>query len=273
MALELIRGWKGPEMSLFIPARCQDNPFLFPRHLQAALSVSGPKRVIAARALLRGTLKSLRTWGLLTGNFDREFAQLLKDTHSRVLSVGSVTSLRGVEGNLRKEIFGIWRRRLDPDWQFVKRNRRPPEDPVNALISYGNSIVYRLCLPPLLKSGLHPALGIMHEERSGRDSLSLDLAEIFKPLIVDIPIWKIIDEGKFSPEMTTRENGSCLLDARGRKCLRQAMAKEASGLFGESGEIDGWPLSLQAALDSTAGQMKRLFLDPMGLEVLGPAGI
>jgi CRISPR-associated protein Cas1 len=260
-------------MSLFMPACCDDNPFFLPRHLQAALSASGPKRILAAQALLRGTMKSLRTWGLVTGNFNQELAKLLKDTHDRVESSDSINSLRGVEGNLRKEIFAIWRRRLDPAWGFTKRNRRPPEDPVNALISYGNSIVYRLCLPPILRAGLHPALGIMHEERSGRDSLSLDLAEIFKPLIVDIPIWKIIQKERFSPDMATRNNGACMLNAQGRKCLRQAMVKEAFKLFGESGEENGWPLSLTAALDSTAGQMKRLFLDPMGIEVLGPSGI
>lgn len=260
-------------MSLFMPVSCEENPFFLPRHLQAALTVSGPQRVTAARALLKGTLKSLRTWGLLTGNFNQEFARLLQDTHERVESAETINGLRGVEGNLRKEIFGIWRQRLDPSWGFTKRNRRPPEDPVNALISYGNSIVYRLCLPPILRAGLHPALGIMHEERSGRDSLSLDLAEVFKPLIVDIPIWKIIENDKFSPEMATRESGGCMLNSQGRKCLRQAMASEATRLFGESGEEDGWPLSLLEALNNTAGQMKRLFVDPMGLEVLGPSGI
>jgi len=100
--------------------------------------------------------------------------------------------IRGHEGRAGRVYFGLvpYLLKLAPDdfLAFQGRNRRPPKDPFNALLSFGYALLYRDCVAALLAVGLEPALGILHTPRSAAYPLALDLMELFRLILWDIPL-------------------------------------------------------------------------------------
>ena len=142
---------------------------------------------------------------------------------ARLSEVNSVDELMGVEGNVRELYYGALNTILDLETPFERRVRRPPDNPVNALISFGNSLMYSACLTEIYRTQLDPTVSFLHEPGERRFSLSLDLAEIFKPIIVDRLMFRLLnrrqlDESKhFSEEL-----GGCYLNETGRRIFLQA---------------------------------------------------
>jgi len=89
-------------------------------------------------------------------------------------------SLMGIEGQLASQWFQLLKQYIDKKWQFTGRNRRPPRDPFNSLLSLGYTLLGGDVRQVLVSEGLDPALGFLHQPRSGRDSLMLDLLEPFR---------------------------------------------------------------------------------------------
>src|SRR5699024_1725370 len=85
---------------------------------------------------------------------------------------------------------------LPEDFAFDDRTKRPPKDPLNALISFGNSICYTAVLTEIYKTHLDPTVSFLHEPSTKRFSLSLDIAEIFKQLLVNLVILKLLNRRK-----------------------------------------------------------------------------
>ncbi len=110
----------------------------------------------------------------------------------------------GVESTLWKEFYGLFASLLK-HFEFRERNRNPPRDEVNALISLGNSVLYTVALSEIRKTYLHPpAISFLHEpplER--RYSLSLDLADVFKPVTVFRVILRLVNRGGRSGRSTS----------------------------------------------------------------------
>ncbi|NJE10063.1 CRISPR-associated endonuclease Cas1 [Thermococcus sp. MAR1] len=104
-----------------------------------------------------------------------------------------------------------------------KRTRRPPQDEINALISYANAIVYGLSLSSLIKAGLDPSIGYLHAVNDSRYSLSLDLADIFKPLYVFTAIKSALDDGLFLKSDFSRKRNAVYLARSGKVKLLQAL--------------------------------------------------
>ncbi|PZX05810.1 CRISPR-associated endonuclease Cas1 [Psychrobacillus insolitus] len=111
-----------------------------------------------------------------------------------VPTADSIQMLMGIEGKARAYYYqgfnGIIK---NEDFLFKKREKRPPSDPINALISFGNSLMYTAVLSEIYKTQLSPTISFLHEPASRRFSLSLDIAEIFKPLIMDNLIFSLIN--------------------------------------------------------------------------------
>jgi CRISPR-associated protein Cas1 len=98
----------------------------------------------------------------------------------------SLDELRGIEGQASAAYFGVLGRCLrNPEFSFSGRNRRPPRDPMNALLSFGYTLLLTAMEAAVLRAGLDPMLGALHSPEYGRVSLALDLIEEFRPLIVD----------------------------------------------------------------------------------------
>ncbi|WP_175059890.1 type I-B CRISPR-associated endonuclease Cas1b [Thermococcus sp. 2319x1] len=121
----------------------------------------------------------------------------------------SPAELMGVESTLWKEFYGIFGSLLK-NFEFRERSRRPPKDEVNAMISYGNSVLYAVALSEVRKTYLHPAISFLHEPLERRYSLALDLSDIFKPLTVFRVILRLVNRGKIREEHFGRDVGVTL---------------------------------------------------------------
>lgn len=117
-----------------------------------------------------------------------------------------VQELMGIEGNIRKIYYSAWDTIIDVEIDFEKRTKRPPDNMINTLISFVNSIIYTKVLSEIYKTQANPTISYLHEPSVKRFSLALDVAEIFKPLLADRLIFsllnkKIIDENDFDKDV------------------------------------------------------------------------
>jgi CRISP-associated protein Cas1 len=139
----------------------------------------------------------------------------------------SIPELLGLEGAIASAYFGqfgdaLKPRDFDREWDFTTRNRRPPRDPVNALLSFGYAMLAKECTLALMGEGLDPWWGFYHQPRHGRPALALDLMEEFRPLIVDSAILTAINTGMVTRSNFTRSAAACMLGPKGRKAFLKA---------------------------------------------------
>ncbi|MGE0159833.1 MAG: CRISPR-associated endonuclease Cas1 [Gemmatimonadales bacterium] len=152
-----------------------------------------------------------------------EMATLL----AKVSVAEDVGALLGLEGALAAKYFSAFDallrpRDFDAEWDFRNRNRRPPRDPVNALLSFGYAMLAKECTVALLGEGLDPWWGFFHQPRHGRPALALDLMEEFRPLIVDSAVLTAINTGMVTAGDFTRSKAECALRDAGRKSFIKA---------------------------------------------------
>jgi CRISPR-associated protein Cas1 len=129
----------------------------------------------------------------------------------------SITELMGCEGRARESYYQAFNVILKKDFFIQKRQKRPPTNPVNALISFGNSMIYSTVLSEIYHTQLNPTVSYLHEPRDRRYSLSLDIAEIFKPLIADPIIFKLVNNNMIRLEDFEEDVSFCYLNETGRK--------------------------------------------------------
>ncbi|WP_100403462.1 type I-B CRISPR-associated endonuclease Cas1b [Bacillus sp. FJAT-42315] len=130
-----------------------------------------------------------------------------------------IQTLMGIEGSARSVYYQSFNGIIKyEDFKFVKREKRPPTDPINALISFGNSLMYTSVLSEIYKTQINPTISFLHEPSARRFSLSLDIAEIFKPLIMDALIFHLINNRMIQLQhFEYVEEKICLLNEQGRK--------------------------------------------------------
>ncbi len=148
---------------------------------------------------------------------------VIGDLSALVEAQTDINVLRGLEGKMRERYYQAWRHILREGWTFERRVRRPPDNEVNALISFGNSHLYTVCLGELYRTQLTPTISYLHEPGARRFSLALDLSEIFKPLIVDRAIFRLINTGQFKDSHFDRSLDGCFLNDAGKKLFINAL--------------------------------------------------
>lgn len=136
---------------------------------------------------------------------------------SRIDEAKDVSELMGIEGNIRERYYAAWPAILGPETEFEKRVRRPPDNLINALISFGNSMMYTSALSEIYRTQLNPTISYLHEPGERRFSLALDLADIFKPLIVDRLIFSLINTRQIKPDHADKQMNYCYLKEDARK--------------------------------------------------------
>ncbi len=129
----------------------------------------------------------------------------------------------GVEGIAATTCFQIWRSALPEKWTFTGRNRRPPKDPINALLSLGYTIMGSEIGRAVNIKGLDPALGFLHTPQTGRESLVLDILELIRPE-VDRFVIELINEKLTLRNFKTNQQDGCRLNKNGRKIFYPAWA-------------------------------------------------
>jgi CRISP-associated protein Cas1 len=192
-------------------------------------AAADPERVLAfAKAIVFGKGANQRT--LLGRNIRPRPIPVLKEMSMllrRVPGARTPEELLGLEGGIAAKYFARFDELLKPrdfeaGFDFVKRNRRPPTDPVNAMLSFGYAILAKECTVALLAEGLDPWWGLYHQPRHGRPALALDLMEEFRPLIVDSAVISAVNTGMVSRTSFERSAAGCVLTANGRKDFLRA---------------------------------------------------
>lgn len=147
----------------------------------------------------------------------QEFIERIESERRRILNASAIDELMGAEGRMRKIYYEAFNVILKNGFEFQKREKRPPTDPINALISFGNSLMYTTVLGEIYKTQLDPTVSYLHEPSTKRFSLSLDLAEIFKPLVIDPLIFSVINNRIITTDDFSIEEGVCFLNEKGKK--------------------------------------------------------
>lgn len=106
----------------------------------------------------------------------------------------NVQELMGIEGNIRKSYYVSWNTIINQDIEFEKRVKNPPDNAINSLISYVNTIIYTRVLSEIYKTQLNPTISYLHEPSERRFSLCLDVSEIFKPILADRLIFSMLNK-------------------------------------------------------------------------------
>ncbi len=204
-------------------------PDVLLRHAQHRLADKASAKLDLATAFVAGKIANMRTCLLRAARAGRlddaePAADRLLTARKSALLATSAAALMGVEGAATRDYFAALGRLLGPAWSFTHRRRRPPPDPVNALLSFGYTLLTREAVAAVELAGLDPTVGYLHEMHRGRPSLALDLIEEFRPLIVDHLVTGLCASGKISPGgFTTDETGTkgCRMD---RDTLRAFLA-------------------------------------------------
>lgn len=157
---------------------------------------------------------------------DMEFpVENIKKYSSEIFSAMSTAQLMGIEGNIRQTYYDAFNLILN-DFSMHGRTKQPPQDEVNALISFGNMVCYSFCLRAIHHTQLDPTISYLHEPGYRRYSLALDIAEIFKPIIVDRVIFKVLNKREIQEKHFNQHFNKCLLNDSGKKIFVQALEEK-----------------------------------------------
>jgi CRISPR-associated protein Cas1 len=170
------------------------------------------------RAALHNIMRNLRYYG--TRGVDlQEQTEGVQAEMLRLEAVTSVEELMACEGRARAQYYQGFARILKNDVEFTKRVRRPPDNIVNALISFTNGLVYSASLTQIYRTQLDPTISFLHEPGVRRFSLALDLAEVFKPILADRLLFKLLNNRQLSDRDFAQDLNCCYLKESGRKVV------------------------------------------------------
>lgn len=142
----------------------------------------------------------------------------------------SVEEVMGIEGNIRKAYYACFDTIID-DFSMGDRTKQPPQNEVNALISFGNMMCYTETLRAIHQTQLIPTISFLHTPGERRYSLSLDISEIFKPILVDRVIFKTLNKHILFEQCFERQLNRCLLNEKGKKLFVKAMEERYEETF------------------------------------------
>lgn len=167
------------------------------------------KRLIVAKQILNGKLRNQLFVLKRKLNASQSEINRFKQLIQSINECENIDELMGIEGICAGIYFETMAKRIDPIWGFDGRNRRPPADPVNVLLSLGYTLLHNTVLSVLLGVGFDPLIGVLHSEHYGRFSLSLDLMEEFRPLIIDQTVISMINLKQIKPSNFVKDIENC----------------------------------------------------------------
>lgn len=137
-----------------------------------------------------------------------------------------------VEGQVWMRFYDSFKYFLPEDFIMNKRVKRPPDNPINALISFGNSVLYSRTVSQIYRTHLNQTISFLHEPSEGRFSLSLDLSEVFKPVIVYKTIFELVNNRRIQvAKHFDKELNYCLLNEAGKKIFIEALEHRFDNVF------------------------------------------
>jgi len=177
------------------------------------------RRMALARKFVEGAafnmIKNLRYYQN-RGKETEPFITLMEQYVSRIPEMKAVDELMGIEVNIRMTYYDAFNLIIQ-GFEMGNRTKQPPQNEINALISFGNMMCYSQCLRAIHQTQLNPVISYLHSPGERRYSLSLDVAEIFKPILVDRVIFKVVNKKEIQEKHFDRKLNRCLLNDSGKK--------------------------------------------------------
>jgi CRISPR-associated protein Cas1 len=184
----------GYYMGTFYPREHYNSGYMILR--QAEHYLDHDKRIVIANQFVAGAVANIKRVLRYYQNRGKSLQNCLDAIENLEKSIehcNTIAELMAIEGNIRNHYYKAFDHILEnPDFVFEERSRRPPKNHLNCLISFGNSILYTSILSEIYRTHLDPRIGFLHTTNFRRFSLNLDVAEIFKPIIVDRLIFTLI---------------------------------------------------------------------------------
>lgn len=187
---------------------------------QAQLLLNPERRMAVAREIVRGAIHNMRVnlaYYQYRGN--KALTKPIKAIMHEAERIGSAMNseeLMGIEGYLNQIYYPAWKE-IDNRLDFLPRVRRPPNNPINCLISFLNQLVYTVVRHEVFKTHLEETFSFLHSPSLGRASLCLDLAEPFKPILSHALIFGMVRKNQLDDNWFDQKEGVCLLTETGKR--------------------------------------------------------
>lgn len=155
-----------------------------------------------------------------------------KEFYTRLDNSKNINEIMAVEGELWQRFYSDFKFILPEEFIMNKRCKRPPDNPINALISFGNTLLYTKTISTIYKTHLDQRISFLHEPSEGRFSLSLDISEVFKPVIVYKTIFELVNRKTLKVEKHfDKKVNYCLLNEEGREIFIKAFEERLDSVF------------------------------------------
>jgi CRISPR-associated protein Cas1 len=219
--------YHGYYVGSFYPREHYNSGFLVLK--QAENYLNADMRMDLARRFVRGAIGNIKQ--VLQYYLNRGFAleESIQEIEALVPSLEDQTSpeaLMAIEGNVREVYYGAFDTILKTEaLSFNRRTRRPPQNRLNALISFGNSLCYVVALSEIYRTHLDPRIGFLHTTNFRRFTLNLDVSEVFKPVLVDRLIFSLANRGQIQKAHFTESAKGVFLTEKGRRLFVEEWEK------------------------------------------------
>jgi CRISP-associated protein Cas1 len=197
---------------------------------QTKTYLTNKRRMHIARGFIEGAtfnmLKNLKYYDG-RGRDMEPLIELIERYRESINDTKDTQVLMGLEGNCRQVYYDAFELIIN-DFSMTARSKRPPSNEVNALISFGNMVCYTLVLDMIYHTQLNPTISFLHEPGARRYSLALDLAEVFKPILVDRTIFRVLNKKEIQEKHFDKKLNGCYLNETGKKIFMKAWEERLS---------------------------------------------
>lgn len=218
----------GYYMGTFYPREHLNSGYMILR--QAEHYLDNIRRTELAKAFVWGAYRNIRQVMKYYKNRGKNLEDNIKtidDLSKNLIDSGDIDELMAIEGNIREQYYHAFDIITNnKDFMFEGRSRRPPRNVMNTLISFGNSLMYTIVLSEIYKTHLDPRIGFLHATNFRRFTLNLDIAEIFKPIIIDRLIFSVIDKQMITKNDFDKQAEGILLKEKGKRVFVEELDKK-----------------------------------------------
>jgi len=202
---------------------------------QAEHYLDETKRITLAKKFVYGGVENIKKVLSYYKNRQKEVEEYLvkiENLSQSIDKMGSIEELMAIEGNIREQYYYSFDKILNNEhFVFEARTKRPPKNRLNSLISFGNSLLYTIALSEIYHTHLDPRIGFLHSTNFRRFSLNLDIAEVFKPIIVDRVIFSLVNKDILKPQHFEQKLDGVVLNEKGREIFIREFDERLKSTF------------------------------------------